>query len=87
MKCFFDFFSNTDAAGTPLNEALSPDKSIYLERSFTVRFRCLLDNTSGFLRLDIRGRVKILHGQNRKTEEPRKYSLKHQILYLWNWLP
>lgn len=54
----------------PLNEALSPDKSIYLERSFTVRFRCLLDNTSGFLRLDIRGRVKILHGQNRKTEEP-----------------
>ena len=73
----------------PLSEALAPDKLHFLERSFTVRFRCLLDNTSGFLvslngfayfkfvfivlfyqRLDIRGRVKILHGQNRKTEEP-----------------
>lgn len=27
-------------------------------------------NFSFFQRLDIRGRVKILHGQNRKTEEP-----------------
>lgn len=53
-----------------LGETLAPDKIQYLERSFTVRFRCLLDNTSGFLRLDIRGRIKILHGQNRKTEEP-----------------
>ncbi|KAH9414147.1 hypothetical protein DERP_014366, partial [Dermatophagoides pteronyssinus] len=41
-----------------------------LERNFTVRFRCLLDNTSGFLRLDVRGRIKILHGQNHKSEEP-----------------
>lgn len=57
-------------AAMPLAEALAPDKTNYLERSFTVRFRCLLDNTSGFLRLDIRGRVKILHGQNRKTEDP-----------------
>ena len=69
-QLLWNSFLPADAAGMPLNEALSPDKSIYLERSFTVRFRCLLDNTSGFLRLDIRGRVKILHGQNRKTEEP-----------------
>ncbi|KAH7644890.1 aryl hydrocarbon receptor-like [Dermatophagoides farinae] len=41
-----------------------------LERNFTVRFRCLLDNTSGFLRLDVRGRIKVLHGQNHKSEEP-----------------
>lgn len=69
-QLLWNSFLPADAAGMPLNEALSPDKSVYLERSFTVRFRCLLDNTSGFLRLDIRGRVKILHGQNRKTEEP-----------------
>ncbi|XP_031633616.1 aryl hydrocarbon receptor protein 1 isoform X3 [Contarinia nasturtii] len=69
-QLLWNSFLPSDAAGMPLNEALSPDKSVYLERSFTVRFRCLLDNTSGFLRLDIRGRVKILHGQNRKTEEP-----------------
>ncbi|XP_054272201.1 aryl hydrocarbon receptor protein 1-like isoform X2 [Macrosteles quadrilineatus] len=59
-----------ESAGLTLQEALQPDRLHLLERSFTVRFRCLLDNTSGFLRLDIRGRIKILHGQNRKTEEP-----------------
>ncbi|XP_046450071.1 filaggrin-like isoform X3 [Daphnia pulex] len=57
-------------SGLTLLDALRPDNSMILERSFTVRFRCLLDNTSGFLRLDIRGRVKVLHGQNRKMEEP-----------------
>lgn len=69
-QLLWNSFLPTDLAGIPLAEALHPDKTTYLERSFTVRFRCLLDNTSGFLRLDIRGRVKILHGQNRKTEEP-----------------
>ena len=74
--------------GFYLQEILQPENSHLLERSFTVRFRCLLDNTSGFLvnltykmfykcssvfsfqRLDIRGKIKPLHGQNRKTEEP-----------------
>lgn len=69
-QLLWNSFLPTEMAGMPLAEALTPDKTTYLERSFTVRFRCLLDNTSGFLRLDIRGRVKILHGQNRKTEEP-----------------
>ncbi|XP_066982344.1 uncharacterized protein ss isoform X1 [Macrobrachium rosenbergii] len=58
-----------DQAQMTLQEALHGDQAA-LERNFTVRFRCLLDNTSGFLRLDVRGRIKILHGQNRKTEEP-----------------
>ncbi|XP_055679518.1 aryl hydrocarbon receptor protein 1 isoform X2 [Lutzomyia longipalpis] len=69
-QLLWNSFLPPDMAGLSLAEALSPDKCNLLERSFTVRFRCLLDNTSGFLRLDIRGRVKVLHGQNRKTEEP-----------------
>ncbi|GIX93148.1 aryl hydrocarbon receptor [Caerostris darwini] len=60
----------SDRSALSLQEALLPENSHLLERNFTVRFRCLLDNTSGFLRLDIRGRIKILHGQNHKTEEP-----------------
>ncbi|XP_018006808.2 uncharacterized protein LOC108664658 [Hyalella azteca] len=57
-----------DQANATLQDILRGDQQA-LERNFTVRFRCLLDNTSGFLRLDIRGRVKVLVGQNRKTEE------------------
>ncbi|XP_050688691.1 uncharacterized protein LOC126981535 isoform X2 [Eriocheir sinensis] len=57
-----------DQSQLTLQEALHGDQ-VALERNFTVRFRCLLDNTSGFLRLDVRGKIKILHGQNRKTEE------------------
>ncbi|VVC37158.1 Hypothetical protein CINCED_3A013616 [Cinara cedri] len=53
-----------------LHEALHPDNGRLLQRSFTIRFRCLLDNTSGFLRLDVRGRIKVIHGQNRKSDEP-----------------
>ncbi|KAJ1532137.1 hypothetical protein ONE63_000762 [Megalurothrips usitatus] len=69
-QLLWNSFLPPESSGVGLTEALLPDNSHLLERSFTVRFRCLLDNTSGFLRLDIRGRVKVLHGQNRKTEEP-----------------
>lgn len=64
------FLPTGDCAAASLAETLAADRAHLLERSFTVRFRCLLDNTSGFLRLDIRGRVKVMHGQNRKCEEP-----------------
>ncbi|KAL7032422.1 hypothetical protein ACKWTF_007313 [Chironomus riparius] len=69
-QLLWNSFLPPDLSGMSLSEAFTSDRIQYLERSFTVRFRCLLDNTSGFLRLDIRGRIKILHGQNRKTEEP-----------------
>ncbi len=53
-----------DKAHLTINEILSnKEYSKYLERNFTVRFRCLLDNTSGFLTLDIVGRLSVLHGQ------------------------
>lgn len=48
-QLLWNSFLPPDLSGMPLMEALAPDKLHHLERSFTVRFRCLLDNTSGFL--------------------------------------
>ncbi|GBP42457.1 Aryl hydrocarbon receptor [Eumeta japonica] len=69
-QLLWNSFLPPEVGSLALQDALRPERAHLLERSFTVRFRCLLDNTSGFLRLDIRGRVKVLHGQNKKTEEP-----------------
>ncbi|XGW21460.1 hypothetical protein V3C99_004428 [Haemonchus contortus] len=38
------------------------ENSEHLERNVNARFRCLLDNTCGFLRIDMRGKLLSLHG-------------------------
>ncbi|RVE57803.1 hypothetical protein OJAV_G00202930 [Oryzias javanicus] len=53
-------------------EQLPPENSSFLERSFMCRFRCLLDNSSGFMALNLQGRLKFLHGQNRQPENGGK---------------
>ncbi|VDM39159.1 unnamed protein product, partial [Toxocara canis] len=53
---------NTPPYVTCLQDLLTPAGMHYLERNVNARFRCLLDNTCGFLRIDIRGKLMSLHG-------------------------
>lgn len=48
-QLMWNSFLPAERQAASLAEALRPDCCHLLERSFTVRFRCLLDNTSGFL--------------------------------------
>ncbi|XP_034720720.1 aryl hydrocarbon receptor-like [Etheostoma cragini] len=50
-------------------QAMPPENSSFLERNFSCRFRCLLDNSSGFLALNFHGCLKFVHGQHRVSED------------------
>lgn len=50
-------------------DQLPPENSLFMERCFICRLRCLLDNSSGFLAMNFQGRLKYLHGQNKKGKD------------------
>ncbi|NXQ40133.1 AHR protein, partial [Catharus fuscescens] len=54
---------------------LHAEKQSYVERSFTCRFRCLLDNSSGFLALNFHGRLKFLLGQQKSASDKSPVAL------------
>ena len=64
-----------------LQELLSPEHNHLLDRSFTVRFRCLLDNTSGFLvRPNSTSLLKnLLHKKHERLEGDEKAKSKGEI--------
>ena len=56
-------FLGSEEAGSSLPDLLQSENNPVLERSFTVRFRCLLDNTSGFLVSEIRTFSNMYHSR------------------------
>uniref|UniRef100_A0A8D2MA74 Aryl hydrocarbon receptor n=1 Tax=Zonotrichia albicollis TaxID=44394 RepID=A0A8D2MA74_ZONAL len=57
------------------SQRLRAEKQSFVERSFTCRFRCLLDNSSGFLALNFRGRLKFLLGQQKSAADKSPVAL------------
>ncbi|NXX36236.1 AHR protein, partial [Nicator chloris] len=59
----------------PSPQHLRAEKESFVERSFSCRFRCLLDNSSGFLALNFRGRLKFLLGQQKSAADKSPVAL------------
>ncbi|NWR20335.1 AHR protein, partial [Emberiza fucata] len=57
------------------SQRLHAEEQSFVERSFTCRFRCLLDNSSGFLALNFRGRLKFLLGQQKSPADKSPVAL------------
>ncbi|NXB15896.1 AHR protein, partial [Rhagologus leucostigma] len=62
-------------SATSSRQHLHAEKQSFVERSFTCRFRCLLDNSSGFLALNFRGRLKFLLGQHKSAADKSPVAL------------
>ncbi|XP_078287590.1 aryl hydrocarbon receptor-like [Rhinoraja longicauda] len=50
-------------------QQLPPENSTFMERSFVCKMRSLLNTSSGYVALSIEGRLKYLHGQNKRAED------------------
>uniref|UniRef100_UPI00398F135B uncharacterized protein n=1 Tax=Pristiophorus japonicus TaxID=55135 RepID=UPI00398F135B len=50
-------------------QRLPPENSSFLERNFVCKMRSLLNSPSGYVALNIEGRLKYLHGQNKRAED------------------
>ncbi|NWW30039.1 AHR protein, partial [Panurus biarmicus] len=62
-------------SATSSPQHLHAEKQSFVERSFTCRFRCLLDNSSGFLALNFCGRLKFLVGQQKSAADKSPVAL------------
>ncbi|NWY03229.1 AHR protein, partial [Nothoprocta ornata] len=63
--CRANLPAEPDAAYSP--QHLPLEDICHTERRFICHFRCLLDNSSGFLALNFYGRLKLLHGLQKRA--------------------